>query len=142
MKSFEQCYDIFEGSSVDVWRDTTGPGARMRFRNTEFYADKSVTLETFIDTLKTNWLCYVLFDELDTCEEYCKCIKRLHKLCPELFNGTLSYKDIMDSIKPYVWKAGLIIRKGSIAETIYKGNVVEYMHHAWDDRKAYSVKLK
>ena len=64
MKSFEECYNVCEGSSVDVWHDTTGPGACMRFRNTEFHANKPVTLETFIDKLKTNWLCYVLFDEL------------------------------------------------------------------------------
>lgn len=142
MKPFKECYNVCEGNSIDVWRDTTGPGARMRFRNTEFYANKPVTLETFIDTVKTNWLCYVLFDELDTCEEYRKCIKRLHKLCPELFNGTLSYKDIIDSAKPYVRKYGLIIRKGSIEETIYKSNVVEYMHHACDGRTAYSIRLK
>ena len=142
MKSFEECYNICEGSSVDVWHDTTGPGACMRFRNTEFRANKPVTLETFIDKLKTNWLCYVLFDELNTIEECRKCVKRLHKLCPELFNGTLSYKDIIDSAKPYVWKFGLIVRESSIEETIYKSNIVEYMHHACDGRKAYSIKLK
>ncbi|MBR5296386.1 MAG: hypothetical protein IKU29_00745 [Parabacteroides sp.] len=143
MKSFEECYSIFEGGSIDAWHYTSGLGARMKFRNTEFYANIYTDFESFINTLKNNWLCYVLFefDTRDPMNESRKCIKRLHKACPELFNGETSYNCVIANIKPWIWKYGLVIRKGSICEMISKNDVTRYMHHVSDNRKAYVVRV-
>lgn len=140
MKPFEECYNVFEGYSIDVWHDTT-IGGHMRFRNTEFHANTPVTVETFIDTLKTNSLCYVVFNELNTINEYRKCVKRLHKLCPELFVGTLSYEDIINSSEHNTSNYGLTIHKGQIDEMIHLSDVRDRMHHVHDGRKAFSIEL-
>ena len=142
MKSFKDCYDIFEGVVKDVWK-TCQIGYPMKFRSSEYYILNKVTIESFINDIQNTSLCFILFDPIyfTSPNDVQKCLKKLYEMQPILFGKQKIYDSLLNILTTKNIE-GLIIRNGKIDEITDKSDVVSLMHNAFDDRKAFNIEFK